>query len=209
MKPLLYLDSAQHWIDGDTPRDVRGAPKLLRSKIGDLEIAMVTITDGHYMSASRPLRTQQFDDDGVLWFFVSSEGSVAACLESNQRVNVSYIDPARGIFLSLSGYAHLVFDPDRILALWDDGVLSWFSDGPPDPKLALLRVDVLDAQYWDEHLSLVRRVTLRALATLIGRPSFSRLDHQHLTLRHEESVASSQRSLTKNSRKLVGTVSRN
>ena len=86
--------------------DVRGAAERLRAKIGDLPVAMVTATDGHCLPTSRPLMTQQLDDDddGVVWFFVPSDGTLARDVEQNPRVSApatavprtAYTLPCRG-----------------------------------------------------------------------------------------------------------------
>jgi len=123
---------------------------------------MVTATDRRFMPASRPLLTQGLDDEGVLWFFVPSDGSLALDIESNPRVSATYSDPLRGMYVALSGYARLTYDPERIFALWDERVEAWFSQGPLDPRLSLLRVEVDRAEYWEERSR--PRIRLWALA---------------------------------------------
>jgi general stress protein 26 len=160
--------------------DPREASERLRAKIGDRAIAMVTATDRRYMPASRPLLTQQFDDDGVLWFFVPSDGSLALGIETNPRVSVTYSDPGRGVYVSLSGYARLVYDPDRIFALWDERVEPWFRQGPLDPRLALLRVDADHAEYWDERSKGMVRLLELAHAALRREPAMPVTEHGRL-----------------------------
>jgi general stress protein 26 len=166
----------------ERPPDVRNAAIHLRARIGELAIAMVTTTDRRYMPASRPLLTQLFEDNGVLWFFVPTDGSLASEIESNPRVSVSYCDPARGLYVSLSGYARLVHDPERMLALWDPRLASWFPEGLADPRLALLRVDVDHGEYWDERASRMVGWLARAQAALRGAPA-PPAEHHRLTLR--------------------------
>ena len=163
--------------------DPREASERLRAKIGDRAIAMVTATDRRYMPASRPLLTQQFDDNGVLWFFVPSDGSLALGIETNPRVSATYSDPGRGVYVSLSGYARLVYDPDRIFTLWDERVEPWFRQGPLDPRLALLRVDVDHAEYWDEHSKGMVRLLALAHAALRREPATSVAKHGRLKVR--------------------------
>jgi len=151
--------------------DAREAIARLRALIGEGSVAMVTATDRRFMPASRPLLTQGLDDDGVLWFFVPSDGSLALDIDGNPRVSATYSDTARRVYVSLSGYARLFYDPEQIFALWDERVETWFSEGPLDPRLALLRIDVDHAEYWDERSR--RRIRLLALAhaALRGEPS--------------------------------------
>jgi len=155
----------------------------LRARIGVLAVAMVTATDRRFMPSSRPLVTLQFDEDGVLWFFARSDGSLAQDLETNPRVSVSYCDPVRGLYVSLSGFARFVYDPERILTLWDERVLPWFPQGASDSRLALLRVDVDHGEYWDEPSSRMVRLLARAQAKLLGDPSLPRRAPERLYLR--------------------------
>jgi general stress protein 26 len=163
--------------------DMRGAVARLRAKIGDLPVAMVTATDGRCLPTSRPLMTQQLDDDGALWFFVPSDGTLAHDVEQNPRVSATYSDIAHGVYVAMSGYARLIYDPDRIFALWDDGLEAWFGQGPLDPRLALLRVDVDHAEYWDAHSSGVIRLLALAHAALRREPQLPATEHRRLSLR--------------------------
>ena len=163
--------------------DAREAAVTLRALIGERPVAMVTATDRRFMPSSRPLLIQALDDDGVLWFFVPSDGSLALDIETNPRVSATYCDSARGVFVSLSGYARLVYDPDRIFALWDAPVEAWFTQAPLDPRLALLRVHIDHAEYWDERS--LHRIRLLALAqaALHGGESAPAREHGRLKLR--------------------------
>ncbi|TMG87350.1 MAG: general stress protein [Betaproteobacteria bacterium] len=178
----MNIDSNQKQV-GAGELDARAASARLRAKIGEHAIAMVTATDRRYMPASRPLLTRQFDDDGVLWFFVPSDGSLALGIETNPRVSVTYSDPAQGVYVSLSGYARLVYDPDRVFALWDERVETWFRQGPLDPRLALLRVDLDHAEYWDERSRGMVRLLELAQAALRREPPMPATEHGRLKVR--------------------------
>src|SRR5438477_203277 len=177
----MMVDSDQGHL-GPRELDPREASERLRAKIGDRAIAMVTATDRRYMPASRPLLTQQFDDNGVLWFFVPSDGSLALGIETNPRVSATYSDPGRGVYVSLSGYARLIYDPDRIFALWDSRVEAWFTEGPLDPRLAMLRIDIDCAEYWDERSRKGIHLFALAHAALRGEVPVPAAEHGRLKL---------------------------
>lgn len=127
---------------------------------------MVTATDASGMPASRPMVTLQFDDDRRLWFFARSDGSVARDIEKNPRASASYSVPSHGLYVTLSGYARLVYDPERMHALWNDPFVAWFGQGLRDPRLALLRVDVERARWWDQGSRRLLKALVRAQGTL-------------------------------------------
>jgi general stress protein 26 len=157
------------------------AIRRLRALIKQGAVAMVTATDRRFMPASRPLLTRALDEEGVLWFFVTSDGSLALDIESNPRVSATYSDTRRGVYVSLSGYARLSYDPERIFALWDERVEAWFSQGPLDPRLSLLRVDVDHAEYWEERSR--RGIRLLALAQAALGAETRRPGHGRMQLR--------------------------
>ena len=142
--------------------DLTQALATLRAKMGGAGTVMLTACDWRFMPASRPMMIQQIDDDGVIWFFAPNDGDLAERIDVNPRVNVTCSDPARGVYVSLSGYARLVFDLDRAFALWDARMETWFPGGPTDARLALLRVDIHEAEYWDAGIA--RKVDLLSLA---------------------------------------------
>jgi len=176
------MDTAIHHTDEVSGElSAREAAGRLRALIGEASVAMVTATDRRFMPASRPLVTRKLDDDGVLWFFVPSDGSLALDIDCNPRVNATYSDPDRRVYVSLSGYARLDYDPERIFALWDARVETWFTEGPLDPRLALLRVAIDHAEYWDERGR--GGIRLLALAHAALRGESPAPEHGRLKLR--------------------------
>ena len=51
--------------------------------------------------------------------------------------------------MSLSGNATLVTDKTLIEAHWSESMRTWFPKGKDDPEIALLKVTVTAAEYWD------------------------------------------------------------
>jgi general stress protein 26 len=70
-------------------------------------------------------------------------------VEHDHHVNLSYADPAREHYVSVSGRCQLVRDRDKARELWNPLLKAWFPEGLDDPELALLRVQVEKAEYWD------------------------------------------------------------
>jgi len=116
--------------------------------IQDIGYAMLTSDDGGVLR-SRPMAASQTDFDGVLWFFTRASSHKVTEVQGDPRVNVSYSDPAHQNYVSLSGSARLVRDRADIDAHWSEPMRTWFPQGKSDPDIALLRVDVSQAEYWD------------------------------------------------------------
>jgi general stress protein 26 len=123
--------------------------KQLLAKIHTIKFAMLTTEDEDGYLHSRPMATLEEDGEGSLWFFTGKSGHKSHEIDRNPRVNLSYSAGDKDIFLSLAGEAHLVEDAARAKKLWNPFMNAWFPKGPEDPELALLRVDVDEAEYWD------------------------------------------------------------
>ncbi|MGZ5170351.1 MAG: pyridoxamine 5'-phosphate oxidase family protein [Burkholderiales bacterium] len=135
--------------------------------VGEIKVAMMTTMDDGIMR-SRPLQTLRFDAEGVLWFFTSqSSPKVTEAQAEGWEVNLSYAHPGKHHYVSISGRAELTRDRDQMKALWTKWVEVWFPKGIDDPDLALLRVQMEQAEYWDAPGSAIGRLyaLTKALST--------------------------------------------
>lgn len=107
---------------------------------------LVTRTDGGGMR-SRPLSIAESQDDGAMYFSTAIDSPKVEELEADPHVDVVMQDGRR--FVSLSGIARVVRDRALIDRLWRPAWKVWFPQGKEDPSLCLLRVDPVEAAYWD------------------------------------------------------------
>lgn len=122
----------------------------LWDKIKDVRVAMMTTVEDDGSLRSRPMYTQQVEFDGELWFFTADDSSKVEEISREHQVNLSYAEPKNSRYVSVSGVAELVKDRSKIEELWSPMLKAWFNDGLDDPHLALLRVRVAGAEYWDD-----------------------------------------------------------
>jgi general stress protein 26 len=125
------------------------AIRKLGELIRDIRVAMLTTVTEDGTLRSRPMATQQAEFDGDLWFFTQANSPKVEELWHDQHVNVSYAAPDENRYVSVSGIAQLVQNPEKMKELWHPAYKAWFPDGLEDPQLALLKVDVRQAEYWD------------------------------------------------------------
>ena len=104
---------------------------------------------------SRPMMVQQLDKDGRLWFFTGQEGEKFQDILSHSEVNVSFSSPEHNKFVSITGDAELIVDHEKALELWTPPARAWFPKGAEDPNLALIRIDIKGAEFWDVHSGLM------------------------------------------------------
>lgn len=79
----------------------------------------------------------------------SDETSASRDIIDEHLVNVSYADPEGQRYVSVSGRAAILHDPARQEKLWRSEFARYFPRGLADPHLALLRVRIESAEYWD------------------------------------------------------------
>jgi general stress protein 26 len=116
--------------------------------IRDIRTALLT-TVGHEGSFhTRPVQTLKVEADGTLWFFTDWTSPKVAELHDDVRVSVGYADPAKNVYVALSGEASLLRDPQKAKELWSIEQRAYYPKGPDDERLALLRVTLLHAEYW-------------------------------------------------------------
>ena len=96
-------------------------------------------------------------------------------------MNLAYAEPADQLFVSVSGRANLVRDKDKAKELWTPAMKAWFPKGPEDPDLALLKVSVEKAEYWDTPSSTIVHLVGYVKATVTGK-SYKPGENEKITL---------------------------
>ena len=132
--------------DAPKPKD---PIKKLRKLIRGAPVAMLTTGAADGSLRSRPMATPDGDFDGELWFFTRYHSPKSEEIQENQKVNVTYASRKNDRYVSVSGRAALVRDAEKVKELWRGALKQWFPEGKKDPELALLKVTVDRAEYWD------------------------------------------------------------
>jgi general stress protein 26 len=120
----------------------------LTDLIGSIKVAMLTSVDDGQLR-SRPMVAAQQDFAGALFFFTRYESAKAGEVREHSQVNVSYAEPDKQIYVSLSGSAEIIRERAVIEAHWSEAMRTWFPQGKADPDIAILKVNVDQAEYWD------------------------------------------------------------
>jgi len=119
----------------------------LWSIVREIPVALLT-TDDDGTLRSRPMAACQSSFDGHLWFFTRASSHKSIEIGKNYHVNVSYAVPEEDNYVSISGLTEIVRDPGKQRELWNDEIARWIGTGPEDEDVALLKVIVQQAEYW-------------------------------------------------------------
>lgn len=123
----------------------------LREQLKSIRFGMLTSLGDEGDLYSRPMTQQELDDQGSLWFFTSDDQLLVHQLSVNPQANITFSEPARELYISLSGEASLLKDRARAQQLWNPAVAAWYPQGVDDPHLTLIRFDISLAETWDVH----------------------------------------------------------
>jgi len=132
--------------------------RRLAQMIEGFNVAMLTTVSEDGSLHSRPMATQYANFDGALWFFTHAHTHKAEDIARYARVNISYVDPDKEEYISISGTAELVRDREKIKAIWNPVYKTWFPQGLADPDLALLKINLEQAEYWDSQASTMAQI---------------------------------------------------
>lgn len=109
-----------------------------------------------------PMRVQETDYEGHLWFFSDATSSHNKQINDDPRVQLIFTNTPDMEFLTVYGTASISTHRQLIDRLWDGMVEAWF-DGKDDPKVSLICVQPAIAHYWDTEDG--KLVTLAKLLT--------------------------------------------
>lgn len=176
----------------DITSDLRVQRDKLSAMIKDIRFAMFTThkIQGHLHS--RPMTTQNktIEADDSLWFFMSRSGSPVSEFRGDDQVNVAYADPGKDTYVSVSGTAEVVEDAAKKAELWTKLSQAWFHGGVDDPDLALVRVRIEHADFWDVKENKLVQLWKLAEGAISGKsPSLG----EHGTMRARDSLGDGKR----------------
>jgi general stress protein 26 len=124
--------------------------QTLRTLIKNIDSAMLTTVDDDGSLHSRPMSIfSDIDAEGKLWFFTFANSHKVLEIERRQQVNVSFSSPDQQRYVSISGTAELVRDRNKLQEKWQPQLQTWFHQGVDDPNIALLKVNIHKADYWE------------------------------------------------------------
>ena len=150
----------------------------LKNKIEEIGTAMLVTQEGDGDLRSRPMSTRLIDAEANLWFFTNEFSEKVAEILRDRTVNLSYAAPDKHKYVSISGRAQVVHDREKMKELWNPILKAWFPDGLEDPELALLKVTILQGEYWDAEASRMKQFVQIAKSIVTGS-TYEAGEHGH------------------------------
>lgn len=120
------------------------AVETVRKLIKGIDMAMLTTISEEGL-VSRPMKTQEVEFDGDLWFLTKKDTSKFGEILHDPRVNVVYADKS---YVSIRGLAKIVDDVSKKKEFWNAGYEAFLKTSYDDPDVILIQVHAEAAEYW-------------------------------------------------------------
>jgi general stress protein 26 len=160
--------------------------KKLSDLIRHIYFGMLTTVEEDGTIRSRPMGTHLAEEfDGDLWFFTRATSPKVYELTREPHVNVSFSDPEKNVYISISGRASLDHDRGKMQELWSPVQLAWFPNGIAEPDIALIRVAVEKVEYWTSPSSTAVHVIGAMMSFVTGKP-FEPDEHHKIDLEPDD-----------------------
>ncbi len=145
-----------------------GHEKQLLDLLDDLTIAMFTTVDADGTLTSRPMARQEVDPTAEMWFITARDSRQVAHITAQPHVGITFSSPST--WVSLQGTATVVDDRAKLEERWNTFAEAWMPEGPEDPNVVLIRVDLEGGEYWDTPGGRVASLLSFAKAKITGKP---------------------------------------
>lgn len=120
-----------------------------------------------------PMRVQEADYEGNLWFFSSLDSTHATHIHQDPRVQLIFSNSPGMEFMTVFGNASITTEKTQIDRLWDEMVSSWFGGERENPRVCLIKVQPAVAHYWDSEdgklITIAKMLTQAVTGSPIGR----------------------------------------
>ena len=121
--------------------------KRIYELVREFDTAMLVTAHPGWGLHARPMAIADIDDQGGLWFITSAETPKVEEVENQPLVNLTM--QGQSVYVSLTGVARILKDPEKIRSLWKEPWRVWFPEGPDQQDLVLLRVQPTGGEFWD------------------------------------------------------------
>jgi len=138
--------------------------------------------DGSLHAHPLTMQNRELDASGRIWFFVSRQTEVGQRLQTDGNVNLAFANPDQDTWVSISGTARVLEDPAKKRELFGPMAKAWF-DGPEDPQLELVEVQIDEAEYWNvKENKLLQLLKMGKAAVTGSRPQMG--EHREVQFNH-------------------------
>ena len=129
-----------------TSADLKAVAELLKK----LDICMLVSRSAAGELHGRPMSNNgEVEYDGDSWFFAFDDSRMVRELEADPRTELAFIDTPNGTWINVEGEAEIIRDDvERKKEFWQNDLERWFTKGPEDPNVVLIKVRARHIDAW-------------------------------------------------------------
>ena len=145
------------------------AIRKLKELAEGIDICMFCTHIDEVPLTTRPMSTQEVDEQGNIWFFSRVSSNKNQEIKQDDKVQLLYADIRNSHYLSVYVFADVLVDREKIRKLWDGVEKAWFTEGKDDPEITLIRIRTQEAYYWDTKDGAVISLIKMGVAAITGQ----------------------------------------
>lgn len=155
----------------DEKKDLLGREAIdkMKEMVGHNAICMFTSSVDEVPLQTRPMTTQEVDDEGNFWFLSPKDSHKNYEIKSDARVQLLFANTSESEYLTVYGRATVLDDRKKIEEMWSPMAKAWFEQGKDDPNLSLIKVEPEDAHYWEPKQSKMITLFKMAVSAVSGK----------------------------------------
>jgi general stress protein 26 len=115
----------------------------------DVKVCMFCTKANDLPFETRPMSTQEVDDQGNVWFLSCEDTSKIEDIKQDEAVQLVYSNLGSSTFLTVYGHADVMKDKKKAEELWSPIAKAWVKGGADDPNLVIIRVRPESGYYWN------------------------------------------------------------
>ncbi len=104
-----------------------------------------------HIEPARPVPMSPYPDpaQNAIWFITAVGTDVEAALRGGEAfARFIVASPDAQLYATIDGRARLDMDRAKLDEIWNAVASAWFEEGEDDPDIALVRVDLNEAEVW-------------------------------------------------------------
>ncbi|MCR9159292.1 MAG: pyridoxamine 5'-phosphate oxidase family protein [Nannocystaceae bacterium] len=118
----------------------------LWNMVDDFRVGMLVTRPHDGAPRPRPMTLAQRDDETIT-FVTARDATLVEELERDSGCAISMQSDRK--YVALRGLAEVVDEQSAIDEVWSETMRVWFPDGPSSGRIVLVRVGVLEGEFWD------------------------------------------------------------
>ena len=133
----------------------------------DVDFCMLATNLSVQPISAVPMSTKKVDDMGNIWFLSNKNSDHNSDIVKDENTQLLYSGGSDMKFLSVYGYAEIIYDREIIKELYSSTDNAWF-EGEEDPNITAIKFSPKEAAYWSNDENKVLSLFKMAKAAVTG-----------------------------------------